>query len=386
MTLALVCGVFALSDLLEPESGLLTVTIMGLWLANVKDLVLEDLLDFKESLSLLLISVLFILLAARMDLQGFLALGWPALGVLAVIQFIVRPLSIQLCAIGSKLSMPERHLLAWIAPRGIVAAAITALFAIKLESLGYHNAPQLVPLTFMVIIGTVLLQSATAGPLARWLKVADPEPRGFLLIGANRVARAMAEALEANGVKTLLADQNWSAVRDAKLQGLSAYWGNPVSAHAERHINLVGIGHLLAVTPNTELNNLAAHYYRLEFEPNCIYTIRNSRPQNGAAAEKVEFKFGGRFLFDGTMTFQELDRQIGQGAKIKQTLLTDEFSFSDYLAEHGERRWPLFAINESQSVYPFTPEAEFEPGEGWLILALDRRDPAGEAVDVKHPL
>ena len=373
ITLALVCGVFALSDLLEPESGLLSVTIMGLWLANVKDLVLEDLLDFKESLSLLLISVLFILLAARMDLQGFLALGWPALGVFAVIQFLVRPLSIQLCAIGSKLTMPERHLLAWIAPRGIVAAAITALFSIKLESIGYQNAVQLVPLTFMVIIGTVLLQSATAGPLARWLKVAEPEPRGFLIVGANPVARAIAEALNENGFRTLLTDQNWSAVSEAKLQGLSAYWGNPVSEHAERHINLVGIGHLLAVTPNTELNVLAAHFYRLEFEPNCIYTIRNLQPEDRKNAEKSEFKFGGRFLFDDQMTFQELERQIGQGAEIKKTPLTEEFSFEDYRAEHQGRRWPLFAIDDNQHLYPFTPDAEINPEEGWKILALARQ-------------
>lgn len=379
ITLALVCGVLALSDLLEPESGLLSVTIMGLWLANVKGLVLEDLLDFKESLSLLLISVLFILLAARMDLHGFLALGWPAFGVFAVIQFLVRPLSIQLCAFGSKLSMAERHLLSWIAPRGIVAAAITALFALKLESRGYENAAQLVPLTFMVIISTVLLQSATAGPLARWLKVADPEPRGFLIVGANRVARAIAAALDDNGFKTLLTDQNWSAVRDAKRQGLSAYWGNPVSEHAERHINLVGIGHLLAVSANIELNALAAHYYRLEFEPNCIYTIRNRQPENDNKAEKSEFKFGGRFLFDEQLTFQELDQQIEQGAKIKKTLLTDEFTFEDSMSKHQDQRWLLFAIDDNQRLYPFTSTAELSPGEGWKILALVKQDSNGRA-------
>lgn len=370
ITLALVCGIFAISDKLEPESGLLSVTTMGLWLANAKGLVLEDLLDFKESLSLLLISVLFILLAARMNLHGFLALGWPAFGVFAVIQFLVRPLSIQLCAFGSKLSMPERHLLSWIAPRGIVAAAISAFFALKLESRGYENADQLVPLTFMVIISTVLLQSATAGPIARWLKVAEPEPRGFLIVGANRVARVMAEALDKNGFKILLTDQNWSAVRDATLQGLPAYWGNPVSEHAERHINLVGIGHLLAVSANIELNALAAHYYRLEFEPNCIYTIRNRQPERHNKAEKSEFKFGGRFLFDEKITFQDLDHQIEQGAEIKITPLTEEFTFDDYLTEHQERRWPLFAIDDNQRLYPFASSAEFSPDKGWKILAL----------------
>src|SRR5690606_426146 len=117
----------------------------------------------------------------------FIDLGWPALAVFAVIQFVIRPLSVHICALGSKLTMNERHLLSWIAPRGIVAAAITALFSIRLEYLGYQDAAQMVPLTFLVIIGTVLLQSMTAGPLARFLKVAEPENEGFLILGANRV-------------------------------------------------------------------------------------------------------------------------------------------------------------------------------------------------------
>ena len=378
IVLALVCGIFACSNLLEAESGLLSVTVMGIWLANLKDLVLEDLLDFKESLSVLLISVLFIVLAARMDLDSFLQIAWPALGVFAVIQFLVRPLSVQLCAFGSKLSMAERHLLAWIAPRGIVAAAISALFAIKLEALGYVEAPQIVPLTFMVIIGTVLLQSATARPIAQILKVAEPEPRGFLIVGANRVARAVAEELVENGFHVLLADQDWSEVSDAKLQGLRAYWGNPVSEHAERHLNLIGIGHLLAITPNIELNALAAHYYRLEFEPNRIFMIRNNKPGRGHAGEKGEFKFGGHFLFDRDLTFQKFDQQLQAGAEIRKTRLTDEFSFADYQQRHRGERWPLFAIDGHKSAHVFSQDVDFTPKQGWAILALTQSSPAAD--------
>ncbi|MEJ2470029.1 MAG: sodium:proton antiporter [Desulfuromonadales bacterium] len=377
--LALVCGLFAASNLLEGESGLLSVTMMGLWLANRPDLELEDLLDFKESLSVLLISVLFIILAARMDLPGFLELGWPALGVFAVIQFLVRPLSVHVSALGSRLSMAERHLLAWIAPRGIVAAAISALFAIKLEAVGYLNAPQLVPLTFMVIIGTVVLQSATAGPIAKWLKVAEPEPKGFLIVGANLPARRIAKALTENGFKTLLADQNWSSVSSAKMQGLDAYWGNPVSEHAERHLNLIGIGHLLAISPHIELNALACQYYRLEFEPQRIYAIRNQPPDNGKPSDKAAFKFGGRPLFDNVITYQEFEKRLDQGAEIKKTKLTEEFTFEDYLARHREHRLLLFAIDDDQSAHVFTPEHEFTPEAGWSILALAMEDAAASA-------
>ena len=264
--------------------------------------------------------------------------------------------------------------MAWIAPRGIVAAAITALFAIKLETLGYQNAPQLVPLTFMVIIGTVVLQSATARPIARFLKVAEPEPKGFLIVGANLVARKIAKALNEEGFRVLLTDQNWSSVSTAKMLGLNAYWGNPVSEHAERHLDLLGIGHLLAISPHIELNALAAHYFRLEFEPQHIYTIRNEQAEDGKTIEKNAFKFGGRYLFNTSITYQDLEKLLDQGNVIKKTLLTDEFSFEDYTQKHRNRRLPLFAMDENDSIYVFTPDEELKPREGWSILALEQAD------------
>nr|WP_155933516.1 sodium:proton antiporter [Pseudodesulfovibrio alkaliphilus] len=378
IALALVCGVFALSNLMEAESGLLTVTVMGVWLANMRGVDLDEIMDFKESLSLLLISALFILLAARMDLAAFVSLGWPALGVFLAIQFLARPLSVQASALGSGLSMAERHLLSWIAPRGIVAAAITAVFALKLGALGYEDAPQLVPLTFMVIVGTVVLQSTTARFLASRLGVAEPEPRGFLIVGANPVAQAVGLALQENGYRALLADQNWSAVRDAKLAGLPAYWGNPVSEHAERNLNLLGIGHLLALSANVELNALAAQYYRLEFEPVRVFSVRNRPKKEGVPDEKTAFRYGGRVLFDNTVTYRDMERMIRLGGEIRRTALTREFSFADYLADVSTQRLPLFAIDPDEGIHVFTPDADFTPKEGWSILALTRE---GQAAD-----
>ncbi len=205
-TLALVFAVFALSNVVEAEAGLLTVTVMGIRLANMRAVSIEHILDFKESLSVVLISALFIILAARIDFAQLQALGWGALGVLAVIQFVARPVKIALARWGSSLRWQERALLAWIGPRGIVAAAVAALFSMKLQAAGYAEAELLVPLTFMVIIGTVVLQSATAGLLARALGVAGPEPRGFLIVGANPLARMIAQALLKRGYNSVLCD------------------------------------------------------------------------------------------------------------------------------------------------------------------------------------
>lgn len=244
-TLAAVLGVFIASNRVMHESGLLAVTLMGMGLANMKGVDVRQILHFKENLSVLLISGLFILLAARLDINALLGLGPAALLVLLLIQFVARPLNVALSTWGSPLSWRERALLSWIAPRGIVAAAVSAIFAIRLSAEGHAQAALLVPLTFLVIIGTVVLQSATARPLARLLKVAEPSPSGYLIVGANPVGRAIGKALKSLGSRVLLTDSSWENIRAARMDNLPTYFGNPTSQHAEAHLDLVGIGHLL---------------------------------------------------------------------------------------------------------------------------------------------
>ena len=369
--LVMVCGAFSASDVLAAESGLLTVTVMGMRLANMKLVELEDILAFKESLSLLLLSTLFIVLAARMDPEGFRTLGWRAAGVFAVIQFLARPVSVQLCALGSKLTAGERHLLAWIAPRGIVAAAVSALFALKLVDAGHAQASLLVPLAFLVIIGAILLQSVTAGPIARRLGVAAPEAKGFLIVGANIVGRSLALELQKNGLTVLVADQDRAAVREAAMLGVPSYWGNPVSEHADRHLDLTGIGRLLAMTSQMELNAVAAHYYRHEFDPDNIYSVRSHQPQSGRPADKSTFKYAGSYLFDETLAYDELERRIVSGERFRTTSLTPEFPYEAYCAQQAEDgRLPLFAIDPALNVRVFGDNVGFSPKPGWKILAL----------------
>ena len=166
LSLTLVFAVYAGADYLARESGLLSVTVMGMVLANLKNTDIDDILDFKESLSILLISGLFIILAARIEFYQFRELGWHALGVLATIMLLARPIAVWVSSFTSDLKPREKLLIAWIGPRGIVAAAVASLFAIRLEAEGYPGASLLVPLTFFIIIGTVIIQSATAKTIA----------------------------------------------------------------------------------------------------------------------------------------------------------------------------------------------------------------------------
>lgn len=368
-TLSLVFIAFALSDAIQPESGLLTVTVMGVWLANMKNVSVDNILDFKESLSVLLISGLFIILAARLNPTEVKALGWAAFGVFLAIQFIARPLKILVSTWGSSLSWRERGLLAWIAPRGIVAAAIAALFAIRLESLGYSQAPLLVPLTFLVIIGTVVLQSATARPIAQLLKVAEPEPKGFLIIGANPVARMIATALCDKGFRTLLADTYWDNIRAARMAGLATYYGNAVSEHADRNLDLIGIGRVLALSPQKELNALACVRYRSELGNENVFSLP-ATAEKDKEEERVGTPRCGRVAFGHDITYAKLASLLSKGAEIHDTQLTEDFTFDDYNHRYQRKSIPLFAIDSRGRLRPFTAEEGPKPSGGWTIVGL----------------
>jgi hypothetical protein len=290
--------------------------------------------------------------------------------IFAVIQFLARPLNAHVSALGSKLSMAERHLLAWIAPRGVVAAAISALFAIKLETIGYKQVSQMVPLSFMVIIGTVMLQSATAKPIAKWLNVVKPEPEGILVIGANAVSRVIAKSLQNNGADVMLVDQNWDHVTVAKMDGVPVFWGNPISQHTDDNLVLAGIGRLVALTPNKELNALAMKHYRIEFGANNIYAVRNLHPENRFVKSKSIYKHGGRHLFDETVSYENLARFLDEGAEIKTTSLTDQFSYEQYLSQGANNRIPLFAIDPGGYIHLFTSESSISPKASWKIIGL----------------
>lgn len=367
--LAIVLGVFALADSIQSESGLLAVTVMGVWLANMNQVPVENILNFKESLSVLLISYLFLVLAARIDPGDFTRLGWESIGVLLIMQFVARPLKVLVSAWNSALSWRERILLAWIAPRGVVAAAVAAVFAIDMQERGYADAGLLVPQTFLVIIGTVLLQSLTARRLALALGVAEPEATGYLVVGANPLALAIAKTLHDRGVQTLVGDSDWRAVRVARLEGIDTYYGDPVSEHADRHLDLVGLGHLLALSPDGQRNALACLRYRSEFGDHAIFALQTANEGSGSRYGPA-LPRQARILFGKGITLAQLEQWMSEGAEVHATQLTDGFGFEDYRSHHGERAVCLFTFDTKGQVHWFLADHQPAPKSGWTVVAL----------------
>ncbi|EEF78558.1 transporter, CPA2 family [Methylophaga thiooxydans DMS010] len=381
-TLALVFATFAISNEISEESGLLTVTVLGIWLANMKNVSVENILDFKEDLSILLISGLFILLAARLNFDSFQQLGMGAVMLFLFIQLIARPVKVFLSTIGSDLSWQEKVMISWIGPRGIVAAAVTALFSLRLQDIGVENADLLVPLAFAIIIGTVLVQGSTAKFIANRLGVAEPDDSGFLIIGANSVARVLAQALKENGFRTRLTDGSWTNVKQARMKGLDTYYGNAVSEHADRHLDLIGLGQVLALTPQSELNALAGLRYKAEFGSNHVYFLSTDKEKDKERSETKSRKavsHDSHVLFSNEITYAKLASLISRGASIKQTKLTENFNFEDYLQQHGRRVTPLFAFNPRRRLRFFTAAENLQPESGWTVVALVQDDEPAQA-------
>ena len=366
--LASVLIVFAAAESIHGESGLLAVTVMGIWLANMRDVELDDVLEFKESLTLLLVAGLFIVLAARLNFDSLVSVGLGAVVLVLFLQFVLGPLRAFVCAIGSPLSWKERLYVGWVFPRGIVAAAISALFALRLEASGYPQGGDLVPLVFSIILGTVIVQSLTAGVVARLLGVAEPESNGVLLIGSNPLALSVAASLQDNGQQVLIADTHWSSIRTARMAGLPTFYGSAVSGYAERNMDLSGLGVLFAVSRNPGLNELACLRFSDDFGRDNVYTVSNQEGDEHAK-HRVSGESRARVLFGDAYSLEDLLDRLAAGNELKTTVLTDEFDYEDYQKQHPESL-PIYAIDDKGRVHFPVADQEFMPSSGWSITAL----------------
>lgn len=272
--LASVLGVFILSDVFAHESGLLAVVIMGMVLGNSKSPYLKELLYFKESLSVLLISILFILLAANINMEDlYLIYRWETLVLFAIIVFVIRPLGVFISTFGSSLKLNEKLFISWVGPRGIVAAGIASLFGLKLAKDGVEYAEYITPLVFVIVLGTVLLNATTARLFAKVVGVFLNDSRGILIVGASKVSRLLGHYLEMHGRHVVLIDSNPSNIAKAKELRLEAITTNIYSDNLGDNIELNDIGYIMALTGSAEINKYAINKYSKQFGENGAFRL-----------------------------------------------------------------------------------------------------------------
>ncbi len=279
--LAAVLGVFVLADTFAHESGLLAVVVMGMVLGNSNSPYLKELLYFKESLSVLLISILFILLAANINMTDlYLIYNWNTAVLFAVVVFIIRPIGVFLSTRGSTLKTNEKLFISWVGPRGIVAAGIASLFGLKLAKEGVPGAEYITPLVFMIVLGTVLLNATTARLFAKLVGVFLTKSDGILIVGAARVSRLLGHYLESHGRHVVLIDSNQNNINKAKELGLEAISTNIYSDSLMDNIELNDVGYLMALTGNTEINKYAIDKFSKEFGENGSFRLVTQEEMN----------------------------------------------------------------------------------------------------------
>jgi hypothetical protein len=288
---------------------------------------------------------------------------------------VVRPISVFVSTVGTKLSWSERGFLAWLAPRGIVAAAVSSVFALELEKAGYDQAKELMMLTFASIIGTVMIYGLTAGTVAQRLGVAERDPQGVLIIGAHGWARQLAKALDELGIRVLLLDTNHENVKAARMRGLPAHEGSALAENVLDQLNLVGIGRLLAVTSNGELNAMACQEFHRIFGRTNVFQLPPQGAEKRAARER---HLHGTWLFSPSATFSAIDDYLRGGASVKATRLTREFDYNAYRAKYEALCLVCFVVTSSGRVRIGVAEREPAPKDGDTVVAIVQAGAATE--------
>ena len=406
VALALVLLAFAASNAVQSESGLVTVTVMGVVLANQRRYDIEPLVEFKENLGVLLISVLFVVLAGQLEPRSIFALGWGGVAFIAFLVVVARPAAVFLGTLASPLTTKEKTFLAWLAPRGIVAAAVASVFALELrheaeEALHgpeaadlsaddlaaweelLEDSERLVPLTFLVISATVALYGLTAGPVARRLGLAVANPQGVLFLGGSPVVRAIAAALQEKGFTVRMIDSNRRNAAAARLEGIETRHGNALSEHMTERVDTAGLGNCLAMTPNDEVNSLASQNFAAVFGRSGCYQLC---PRTHSGAKKGEGgvdRSAGRPLFREGVTYDTLCDLYESGGRIKETRITEEFDYPAFLRMNGASAVVLFRITgtgSDRTLRVNTAERSLNPDPGDTLLALvppaDAKEPA----------
>lgn len=326
-------SVFALSDSVLHESGLLAVTIMGIWVANARLPSYTELRRFKEHATVLLVSGVFILLAASMSWTALGSLDVTALLFVLAVILIARPLPVLAALSFSDVPWRERLLVAFTGPRGVVLVAVAGLFGERLVEIGIADADRIAPLAFALVAATVVLHGFTLTPMARLLGLTASSTTGVIILGGSRWSVALAEALQKMDLQVIIADPNHAHLRGARDAGIDTFFGDILSKAAEERINLVAFEKLICATDNDAYNTLVATDLAPEFGRDNVFQVK--RVREASSRHALPATLGGRVI-GGGKTYFEANALISQGWEFRVTGLSEEFTLDQWREKHPE--------------------------------------------------
>ncbi|WP_288956076.1 sodium:proton antiporter [uncultured Polaribacter sp.] len=347
VSLSAVLLVFVESEIFAHESGLLAVVVMGMVLGNGKLNNIKELLYFKESLSVLLISILFILLAANINMEALMLLyTWKTAVLFAIVVFLIRPLAVFSSTLNSKLKLQEKLFISWVGPRGIVAAGIASLFGSKLIKQGVEGAEYITPLVFMIVLGTVLLNATTARLFAKLVGVFLKKSNAILLVGASNPSRLIASYLRDKGKRVVLIDSNKNFIKQAQDDDLEALNVNIYDDELSDNIELSDVGYLIAITGNDAVNKYAlANFSKIFGEHGSFRLASSIEILNATDEERQKF-------FTPKDDYINLSEAFRENPNIIEVKIKNETEYSNILnlLAKEEKSIPLF-IDNTKGIY-----------------------------------
>lgn len=365
-----VIACFTISDEITHETGLLAVTAMGMTLANMHISSIDDMRHFKENISVLLISTIFVMLTASLSLETLIEIfNWKIIGFVLLMLFIVRPLSIFLSTMGTDLSWQEKTLVGWIAPRGIVALTVSSYFASILLETGFEDAAVLTSVTFALVFGTVTVHGFSIGWLAKKLDLAINDRPGVLLIGGSSFNTELAKTFRELNTPVLIADSSWKRLFTARKAGVPFYKGEILSEQTDYHMDLTPYEYLVAATEIDSYNALVCTTFVPSIGRNNLFQL-SLKGKRSDDIEDLVHTIGGRILFQINATWDELNKRIERGDVLRKTNITEKYPFEEYLSEREEHTILLFVLKPSGKIEFFTPDGSAKAEAGDVVVSL----------------
>ncbi|PWG04917.1 cation:proton antiporter [Polaribacter aquimarinus] len=370
VSLSTVLLVFVESEIFAHESGLLAVVVMGMVLGNSKLSNLKELLYFKESLSVLLISILFILLAANINIEDLMLLyTWKTAALFGIVVFVIRPLAVFLSTRKSKLKFNEKLFISWVGPRGIVAAGIASLFGSKLLKQGVVGAEYITPLVFMIVLGTVLLNATTARLFAKMVGVFLKKSDAILFVGASNPSRLIAGYLRDKGKRVILIDSNQAFIQEALKDDIEAFKVDVYDDDLTNNIELNDVGYLIAITGSDAVNNHAINSFSKIFGEHGAYKIASTQEAIEGDLEKREH------FFTPNDDYINLSEAFRDNPDIIEVSISSEEEYNNILEllSKEEKSIPLF-IEKGDGIYLIPEFEKTEETKQDLVLSYLGKD------------
>lgn len=372
LTLSLAIALFQGSNALMPETGILSVIVAGIVVGNSSSRVLVEMREFKEQLTVLLLGMLFVLLAADVRVAQVTSLGWAGVATVLALMFVVRPLNILAGTLGSDLTWREKGFLAWLAPRGIVAAAVSSLFARTLEEEGIAGGEELRAMVFLVIAATVVLQGLTGGIVASWLGLRRPSDNGYVILGANGLALAVGRALRDSGEEVIFIDSNQDACDAAEAEGFRTLHGSGLDPAVQETAEPDTRAGCLGLTSNEEVNLLFARRCRKDFKvPRVWVAVRRGHL---SVSQEVVQSLGGHLLFGQPEEIVDWTARLESGRAGVESWVRSGPATSDGLPDLDGSFLPL-VVQRGRRAFPVDESITFRPGDRLYTAVAEEAGP-----------